>query len=141
MLSKAIKSQMGGGAQNVEEIKEQLERIDMSTEDIPQDLIDDSKKEFAAVKADTSLSNGESIFKVYQIYKNFERRYSESNQDLVELNKQRRQLYPDYATKEETYKKVVLKAISKINQLQRTLFYEAGIIFGVPLKYFETMFL
>ena len=109
MLSKAIKSQMGGGAQKVEEIKEQLEKVDINAEDIPQDLIDDAKKEFAAVKADSSLSNGESIVKVYLIYKNFEKRYSETNQELVELTKQRRQLFPDYATKEEAYKKVVLK--------------------------------
>jgi hypothetical protein len=46
--------------QKVEEVKEQLEKISINS-DIPQELIDEAIKEFAAIKADSSLSNGESI--------------------------------------------------------------------------------
>lgn len=105
MLSKAIKSQIT--TQQVEEVKEQLERISIKG-DIPQELIDDAIKEFTAVKADSSLSNGESIVKVYLTYKNFEKRYTQSDKELQELTKQRRELYPQVSTKEEEYKKVIL---------------------------------
>lgn len=60
MLSKAIKSQLTTNNQKVEEVKEQLENISIKS-DIPQELIDEAIKEFAAIKADSSLSNGESI--------------------------------------------------------------------------------
>jgi hypothetical protein len=46
--------------QKVEEVKEQLEKISINS-DIPQELIDEAIKEFAVIKADSSLSNGESI--------------------------------------------------------------------------------
>ena len=58
MLSKAIKSQLA--TQEVEEVKEQLEKISIKIE-IPLELIDDAVEEFTAIKADSSLSNGESI--------------------------------------------------------------------------------
>jgi hypothetical protein len=44
----------------VEEVKEQLEKISIKIE-IPLELIDDAVEEFTAIKADSSLSNGESI--------------------------------------------------------------------------------
>ena len=47
MLSKAIKTQMNN--QKAEEVKEQLERLELRA-DIPQDLIDDAIKEFTAIK-------------------------------------------------------------------------------------------
>ncbi len=96
MLSKAIKSQIS--AQKVEEVKEQLERISIQG-DIPQELVDDAIKEFTAVKADSSLSNGESLVKVYLTYKNFEKRYIQSDKELQELTKQRRELYSQIASK------------------------------------------
>ncbi len=96
MLSKAIKSQIS--AQKVEEVKEQLERISIQG-DIPQELVDDAIKEFTAVKADSSLSNGESLVKVYLTYKNFEKRYIQSDRELQELTKQRRELYSQIASK------------------------------------------
>ena len=91
MLSKAIKSQLT--TQKVEEVKEQMERISIKS-DIPQELIDEAIKEFGAIKADSSLSNGESIIQVYYTYKKFEKRYSKSDKELEELTKQRRELYP-----------------------------------------------
>jgi hypothetical protein len=60
MLSKAIKSQLTTSNQKVEEVKEQLEKISINS-DIPQELIDEAIKEFTAIKADSGLSNGESI--------------------------------------------------------------------------------
>ncbi len=96
MLSKAIKSQIS--AQKVEEVKEQLERISIQG-DIPQELVDDAIKEFTAVKADSSLSNGESLVKVYLTYKNFEKRYIQSDKELQELTKQRRELYSQISSK------------------------------------------
>ena len=114
MLSKAIKTQMAN--QKVEEVKDQLERINISS-NIPQDLIDDAIKEFTAIKANSSLSNGESIVEVYHAYKKFQKRYLLSDTELIELTKQRRELFSEISTKENEYKKAVLSVQGKINKL------------------------
>ncbi len=44
----------------MEEVKEQLEKINIKIE-IPLELIDEAVEEFKAIKADSNLSNGESI--------------------------------------------------------------------------------
>jgi hypothetical protein len=86
MLSKAIKSQLTTSNQKVEDVKEQLDKISINS-DIPQELIDEAIKEFAAIKADSSLSNGESIVQVYHTYKKYEKRYLKSDKELEELTK------------------------------------------------------
>ena len=114
MLSKAIKTQMAKS----EAVTDQLNSLSIGS-DIPKDLIEDAMKEFTAIKNDSSLSNGESLIFIYHTYKNFEKRYIASDEDLKAMTYQRR----EYFEKDEAkYKDVILKIQSKINQLQIVLF-------------------